>query len=49
MASPKHFNAPRPKLGESRGDVGDVQAEVVVRLDAEAVVERVDRGVGLGR
>ena len=34
MASPKHFDAPRPKLGESRGDVGDVQAEVVVCLNA---------------
>lgn len=40
------FDASRPKLGERRVDVGDVQAEVVVLLDAEAVVERVERGVG---
>jgi hypothetical protein len=28
------LDAPGPKLGERRVDVGDVQAEVVVRLDA---------------
>src|SRR6476469_5367159 len=42
------LDAAGTKLGERRVDVGDVQAEVVVLLDAEAVVERVDRGVGLG-
>ena len=43
------LDAAGTKLGERRVDVGDVQAEVVVLLDAEAVVERVDRGVGRGR
>src|SRR6188472_1661865 len=43
------LDAAGPKLGERRVDVGDVEAEVVVLLDAEALVERVDRGVGLGR
>src|SRR5580765_8146869 len=43
------LDAAGTKLGERRVDVSDVQAEVVVLLDAEAVVERIDRGVGLGR
>src|SRR6185312_12468392 len=43
------LDAARTKLGERRVDVGDVQAEVVVLLSAEAVAERVELGVGLGR
>ena len=47
MASPRAFDTPGTKLGKVRVDVRDVQAEVVVLLNAEAVVERVDSRVGL--